>query len=107
MSRKPSPATAAFVLLAALLPLSAVAEDPPEKKFQVFGYLTQAYGQSSKGSILGTEEDGTTDLGNVAVQFRWNRSERDAIVVQLAHERRGDDLFLPKDETPSYPSSIG
>ncbi len=73
------------------------AEDPPEK-FQIFGYLTQAYGRSSRGSILGTERDGTTDLGNVALQFRWNKSDRETVVVQLAHERRGDDLFLPKNE---------
>ncbi len=74
-----------------------LAEDPP-KQFQVFGYLTQAYGRSSRGSILGTEEDGSTDLGNVALQFRWNKSPRETVVVQLAHERRGDDLFLPKNE---------
>ncbi len=76
---------------------SLSAEEPPEK-FQMFGYLTQAYGRSSRGSILGTEEHGSTDLGNVALQFRWNKSPRETVVVQLAHERRGDDLFLPKDE---------
>lgn len=88
---------AALLLIAGLAPVPTVAEEP-SKKFQLFGYLTQAYGQSSRGSILGSDEDGTTDLGNVAVQFRWNKSRREAVVVQLAHERRGDDLFLPKDE---------
>ncbi len=82
----------------ALLAASAFAAEPPEE-IRLFGHLTQAYGVSSKGSILGTTEGGTTDLRNVAVQFRWEKSERDSVVVQLSHEQRGDDIFAPaRDE---------
>jgi hypothetical protein len=73
---------------------SAFAAEVPEE-LKLFGYLTQAYGTSSKGSIVGTTEGGTTDLRNVAVQFRWEKSERDTVVVQLSHEQRGEDVFSP------------
>ncbi|MCP3979395.1 MAG: hypothetical protein GY716_08705 [bacterium] len=88
--------TAALLCLA--LAPSSPAEEQATDKFQIFGFLTQAYGRSSRGSIFGTEHDGSTDLGNVAIQFRWNRSVHDAVVIQIAHERRGDDLFLPSSE---------
>lgn len=70
------------------------AAEPPEE-IRLFGHLTQAYGASNKGSIAGTTESGTTDLRNVAIQFRWEKSERDTVVVQLSHERRGEDIFSP------------
>jgi len=77
-------------VLASPLPATETAED-----LRISGFLTQAHGQSSTGRIQGATKDGTTDLRNVAVQFRWEKSERDTVVVQLSHEKRGDDLFFP------------
>lgn len=74
----------------------ALAADPPSA-LQVFGHLTQAYGESDRGSIQGATEDGTTDLRKIAVQFRWQKSQDETVVVQLSHERRGDDIFFPND----------
>ncbi len=64
----------------------------------VFGHLTQAYGQSSRGAIQSATEGGTTDAGNIAVQFRWEISDRDTAVVQLSHERRANDIFSPNQD---------
>ncbi len=75
---------------------SHAAEAP--KEFQLFGHLTQAWGTASKGTIRGAVEGGNTDLRNVAVQFRWEKSERDTVVVQLSHAQRGEDIFLPADD---------
>lgn len=69
------------------------------EKLQIFGHLTQAYGESDRGSVQGATASGTTDLRKVAVQFRWKVSERDTAVVQISHERRGNDfLFLEPDD---------
>ena len=68
------------------------------EELRIFGYLTQAYGESSAGSIRGATEEGTTDLRNVAVQFRWEKSERDTVVVQLSHEKRGQAPFVPEGD---------
>lgn len=85
-----------FVLAAVLLADGLNAAESP--KFQIFGHLTQAYGWSDRGSIRGTTEDGTTDLRNLALQFRWEKSDREAVVVQLSHERRGDDFLFPRED---------
>ena len=89
----------AGLLIAALLlgSLPASAAEVSDK-LQIFGHLTQAYGESDRGSVQGTTEAGTTDLRKVAVQFRWKVSDRDTAVVQISHERRGNDfLFLEPD----------
>lgn len=87
----------ALVLLAAtLLPGNSEASEPPE--FRIFGHLTQAYGWSDHGSIRGTTEDGTSDLRNLAIQFRWQKSERETVVIQFSHERRGQDFLFPDED---------
>ncbi len=96
----PRTAVAARVALAAALlaPGVAPAAEVPEA-LQIFGHLTQSYGESSRGSIAGTGEDGTTDLRKIAIQLRWTPSENETFIVQLSHERNGDDIFQPqKDE---------
>ncbi len=75
-------------------PLQLSAEDLPDK-LRIFGHLTQAYAESSLGSILGATKSGTTELNSLAVQFRWSISDRDAAVIQLAHENRSNDIFSP------------
>ena len=68
------------------------------EQFQIFGHLTQAFGWSSKGSIRGTTEDGTADLRNLAIQFRWVKSETETVVIQLSHERRSIDFLFPDED---------
>lgn len=92
----PATASVAAILLAGCVLLSgiAVAADAADD-LQVFGHLTQSYGESTRGSIAGTTEDGTTDLRKIAIQLRWTASEKETVIVQLSHERNGDDLFQP------------
>ncbi|MDH3404215.1 MAG: hypothetical protein OES32_16990 [Acidobacteriota bacterium] len=94
-----SPRSRSWRLLPTLFCLTLAAGASPAAEAPegvgVFGHLTQAYGKSRRGSIQGTSEEGTTDLRNVAVQLRWAKSDRDTVVVQLSHERRGEDLFSP------------
>ncbi len=87
----------AFALFGLLWPALLPAADVTEK-LKIFGYLTQAYGESDRGSIQGATEGGTTDLRKIAIQFRWEISETDTAVVQLAHERRGNDFLFPKHD---------
>lgn len=89
---------ATVLLSLALLGCRSVSGTEVSEKLQIFGHLTQAYGESDRGSIQGASEDGSTDLRKVAIQFRWEISERDTAVVQISHERRGNDfLFLEPD----------
>lgn len=86
-------------ICAVALGLSPASAAEVGEKLKIFGHLTQAYGESDRGSVQGTTEGGTTDLRKVAVQFRWEVSERDTAVVQISHERRGNDfLFLEPDD---------
>jgi hypothetical protein len=50
-------------------------------KVRIFGHLSQAYGESDRGTIQSTTEGGTTDAGNIAVQFRWEISPEDTAVL--------------------------
>lgn len=73
------------------------AEDLSEK-FQFHGFMTQAYAQSSYTDggptpnevIVGIPEDGTTDYRFLALQFRYEISEQDLLVVQLSSRSLGD-----------------
>lgn len=80
------------------LAASAVAAADLKGEVLVFGHLSQAYGKSSRGTIQATREDGTTEIGNIAVQFRWEITPDDTAVVQLSHERRAGDIFFPEQD---------
>lgn len=89
------------VLAVAILALpvaSAATED--ESKLKVHGYLTQAYAWADlgddpdmlswlEGSILGIEEEGTTDYRTLALQIRYDFDTKSSLVVQFDHERQG------------------
>jgi hypothetical protein len=96
-----------FMLL--LLPGHLKAEEP---KFQIFGHLTQAFGWSDQGSIRGTTEEGTSDLRNLVIEFRWVKSAKETVVIQLSHERCGVDFLFPEEDQievdwPFYQRNIG
>ena len=99
MKRLPIGAAVGIAALAIVLVgiPSLRAADLPEG-LQIFGHLTQAYGESSLGSIRGTSEDGSTDLRKIAIQFRWEKSETDLVVIQLSHEKIGNDIFQPTEK---------
>lgn len=84
--------------LALGLPAGAARAESPTGKLRIFGHLSQAYGRSERGSIQSSTEGGTTDVGNIAVQFRWEISPEDTAVIQLSHERRAEDIFSPDQD---------
>ena len=90
-------ATAALSVALGLGANAAMAEDPTEK-IRIFGHLSQAYGRSERGAIQATTDGGTTELGNIAVQLRWEISPRDTAVIQLSHERRAEDILSPDQD---------
>jgi hypothetical protein len=57
---------------------------------QVHGYLTQGFGISDGGTILGIPTTGTTDYRQVALQFRYGFTPSDAVTIQLSHRRFGE-----------------
>jgi hypothetical protein len=59
-------------------------------KFSVHGYISQAYAVSDDHQILGIPTEGTTDYRDLALQFRYDRNPKNAVVVQLRQERLGD-----------------
>ncbi len=68
------------------------------KKFQIHGFLTQAWADASytEGGPepfeieLGIPEDGTTDYRFLALQFRYQIGAKDLMVVQLSSRRLGE-----------------
>jgi len=58
--------------------------------FSVHGYVSQAYAKSRDHQIFGIPSDGTTDYRDLALQFRYDRKQKDTVVVQLRQERFGE-----------------
>ncbi len=99
--RTVSAASAVLALLslsAATLPAGAeetndTAEDVPwwdASRFQVHGFLSQAYAQTDGDQVLGIDDDGTHDYRTAALQLRYRMTEDDGFAVQLEHEALGD-----------------
>lgn len=59
------------------------------ERLSVHGFLTQAFGISDDHQYLGIPTRGTADYRTAAVQLRYDLSDRDAFVIQVAHERFG------------------
>lgn len=59
-------------------------------KFSVHGYLNQAYAVSEDYPILGIPTQGTTEYRDLALQFRYDPNRRNAVVMQLRHQRFGE-----------------
>ena len=73
----------------------------PLSKLTVHGYLTQAYAEAkfSEGGfanptaeeiIFGIPEDGTFDYRTMAIQFRYEATPKDIMIVQLSSRSLGD-----------------
>jgi len=78
-----------ILFLLAVVGATAAAAQEPTPKFQLNGYLTQAYGITDGVPILGLDEDGTFDYRSAALLFRFGFSANDDLVVQLSHEKLG------------------
>jgi len=65
---------------------------------QVHGYLSQGYARSfaelDGWQIFGVPQEGTTDYGNAALQFRYGFTTNDYVVLQLAHRRIGQSSLI-------------
>lgn len=82
------------------LPLAAFAagEDDASPKFHFHGFLTQAWADASFTDggpradevIIGIPEDGTTEYRFLAIQFRYQITPKDIMVVQLSNRALGD-----------------
>jgi hypothetical protein len=59
-------------------------------KISVHGYVSQAYAVSEDHPIYGIPTDGTADYRDIALQFRYDPNRKNAVVVQLRHERFGE-----------------
>lgn len=83
---------AAGVAIATMLLASAgtvAAQQSPLERLSVHGFLTQAFGVTDDYQYLGMPTRGTADYRTAAVQLRYDLSDRDAFVIQVAHERFG------------------
>lgn len=73
----------------AFLPVTLFAEEVAERKFFFNAYVTQAYGETDGGQVLGLDEDGTFNYRNAAALLRYQWTARDKFVLQLSHEKIG------------------
>jgi len=58
-------------------------------KLSIHGYLSQAYAFTNGNQFLGITEDGTADYRALALQFHYDISAQDDIIIQFDHERLG------------------
>lgn len=59
-------------------------------RVSVHGYVSQAYGVSDEHQIFGIPTDGTSDLRDLALQFRYDQDPKNVFVVQFRQERLGE-----------------
>ncbi|MEM7581820.1 MAG: hypothetical protein AAF560_00445 [Acidobacteriota bacterium] len=89
------------LVIASSTPASAQDGKGPLSKLSVHGFLTQAYATSSLSSggffsptvdelILGIPEDGTWDYRAMALQFRYQITDKDVMIVQLSSRSLGE-----------------
>lgn len=80
----------AALLAVGLTPVAlARAQDAPSR-LSVHGYLTQGYGRSERGIVMGLTDRGTTDYRRAAAVARFAATPKDFMVIQVAHRRLGD-----------------
>jgi hypothetical protein len=79
----------AVATLIALTALCAHADDL--SNLSVHGFLSQAYGRADETTVLGIPKEGTSDYRNAALQFSYQITDKDRMVLQLSHERIGSD----------------
>ena len=77
---------------ACLLAPALEAQQPPRwlTRLSVHGYVTQAYGVSQDHQIFGIPTEGTSDLRDLALQFRYDQDPKNIFVVQFRQERLGE-----------------
>lgn len=80
------------LMAVALLSVVAGSASAQQQPLTIHGYLTQAYGHSEGGTMLGVPTRGTTNYRNAALQFRYAMSPSDNATVQLSHRRLGEDV---------------
>jgi hypothetical protein len=85
-----------MLLAAALAPHATEAQTLD--RLSIHGYLTQGFAISDGGPMLGITEDGTTNYGNAALQFRYALSSGDYVTLQLSHRRMAQSTLAPPDE---------
>ena len=84
-----------FILLFSTLAVAADIDLGAESKLSIHGFLSQAYANSTGGVYEGIPQDGTTDYRNVALQFRYEYSAKDAFVLQFSDEQLGKSALQP------------
>lgn len=108
----PRVALGLFVLASLGVGTSVQAQDSSDRsKLQVHGFLTQAYAKADflKGGplsisptenelLLGINEEGTTAYRNLAIQFRYEISSQDIVVVQFSNRSLGDSLITDLED---------
>jgi hypothetical protein len=85
-----------MIVASALAPQLAQAQGAD--RLSIHGYLSQGFAIADGGTIFGISEDGTTDYGNAALQFRYALSSNDNVTLQLSHRRSAQSTLIPPDE---------
>lgn len=81
-----------LALAAVLLAMPVQAQQLPKwlSKLSIHGYVTQAYAVSEEHQIFGIPTNGTTDLRDLALQFRYDQDAKNIFLIQLRQERFGE-----------------
>ena len=90
-SNSPAGILAAALMAVALIafPSDAAAQESLAERLSIHGHLSQAYGITDRFQYAGIPSGGTMDYRTAALQFRFDATDRDAMVIQLSHERLG------------------
>lgn len=86
-------AALAAALVAASIAGAAEAQTFARERLTLHGYLTQGAGAADGLSIHGIGRTGTQDYRVVALQFRYDVSDADQLLLQFTHRRFGQSVI--------------
>ncbi|MGH1366617.1 MAG: hypothetical protein ACRBF0_23860 [Calditrichia bacterium] len=86
------------IIAVLLLLLMCLSSASAQQKLHVHGYFSQAYAISDGNSIYGISSNGTVDYRNAALQFSFQPSQANRVVIQVNHQRIGQSPIMPLKE---------
>lgn len=72
-----------------------------QSKLNIHGYFSQAYAKSSHYQVYGIPKSGSSDIRSLALQFRYDASAQNTMIIQFNHRRSGNSPIMAENSSLS------